>query len=119
MDRILIQGLRLKGHVGVTEEERARPQLLGVDVEVRTDLGRAGTSDDLADTIDYGELLDLIAGIVGDRRSRLLESLAEQIASAIASLEGVSGVTVEIGKEDPPVDQEVDRVAVRIERAAG
>ncbi|HJR44341.1 MAG TPA: dihydroneopterin aldolase [Actinomycetota bacterium] len=116
MDAISIRDLRVKAHVGVTEEERASEQLLIVTVEVATDLRRAGSSDDLGDTIDYGRLTEDVAGLVEQSRSALLEHLAEQIASYIAAMPGVNGVTVEIAKDAPPIQQDVGSVSVRIER---
>ncbi|MEZ5310168.1 MAG: dihydroneopterin aldolase [Microthrixaceae bacterium] len=53
-DRIILRDLRLAGVVGVLPEERVRPQPLSIDIEILTDLTRAGLSDDLDDSVDYG-----------------------------------------------------------------
>jgi len=116
MDSILVTGLRVKSHIGATEEERERAQLLVVNLEIATDLRRAGASDDLADTIDYGRLVTGVERLIAGSRCALLEHLAENIASHIAAIEGVNGVTVEVAKDAPPIEQEVGCVAVRIER---
>ena len=116
MDTIAIRDLRVKAHVGVTEEERAAEQRLIITVEIATDLRRAGTSDDLGDTIDYGLITEELAELVERSRSALLEHLAEQIAAHIAAMPGVNGVTVEVAKAAPPIQQDVGSVSVRIER---
>jgi FolB domain-containing protein len=53
MDRILIEDLEVHFRVGVSEEERARPQRLLITVEMETDVGAAAAADDLQRTIDY------------------------------------------------------------------
>ena len=55
-DCIQLRGLRVVCVVGVLPEERDRPQPLEIDIDIYTDLSAAGQSDDLNDTLDYGEL---------------------------------------------------------------
>ena len=112
----MIRGLRLDAHVGVTEDERARPQPLELNIELDLDLGPAGKSDELSETVDYGEVTALVAGVVGEQRCNLLERLARLVADSIVVNYPVSRVSVEIMKLEPPVDQEVTGLGVRIER---
>jgi FolB domain-containing protein len=116
-DQIVIKGLRLKTRVGVTDEERAQPQPVIVDIAIAADLSVAGTSDDLADTVDYDRTVTEVAALVNSAEARLLEHLATEVASLIVGFRGVQGVTVEIAKETPPVAEEVERIAVRVERS--
>lgn len=116
MDSIIIRDLRVQAHVGATEEERAAPQLLIVGLEIAADLRRAGQTDDLADTVNYGSVTREVTDLIATSRSALLENLAEKIAGHIAAIPGVNGVTVEVAKDSPPIDEEVGYVAVRIER---
>ena len=116
MDSIIIRDLRVQAHVGATEEERAHSQLVIVGLDIATDLRRPGQTDDLVDTVDYGRVTREVAELVAGSRSALLESLAEKIAAHIAAIPGVNGVTVEVAKDSPPIDEEVGYVAVRIER---
>jgi dihydroneopterin aldolase len=119
MDKILIQGLRVDARVGVTPEERARPQTLAIDVEISADLERASESDLLEDTIDYDATTTAIAELVRGSDSRTLEHLAGRIVAIFDGNELVHGVTVEIAKQPPPVTETVDSIAVRIERVRG
>lgn len=116
MDAIIVRGLRVETQVGATEQERSRPQTVIVGLEVAVDLLRAGQTDDLGDTIDYGRLTSEVAGLVETSKCALLEHLAENIAAHIAAMPGVNGVTVEIAKESPPIEEDVGEVAIRIER---
>ena len=116
MDRILVSGLREAGIHGVLPEERVRPQPFEVDLELHVDLARAGASDDLADTVDYGAVCDAVKHIVASESYQLLERLAQRIADACRTDPRVVGVVVEVRKLEPPVDAQVDHVAVRIQR---
>ena len=116
-DLIAIRELRLATHIGVTDEERANPQWVRVTVELEADLRRAGKTDDLTDTINYHWATNEIAAIVRSNSCNLLEYLAGKIASRMTKVEGVHGVTVEIAKESPPVDEDVGAIEVRIHRS--
>jgi 7,8-dihydroneopterin aldolase/epimerase/oxygenase len=116
MDMISINNLRLATHIGVTEEERSEPQWVLVSVELQTDLGAAAKSDELDDTINYHWATNEIAAIVRSSQCRLLEYLAGKIASRMSKIERVLGVTVEVAKESPPVEEDVGGIVVRIER---
>lgn len=116
MDQIVISGLRVKGRVGVTQEERARAQTLIVNITVDVDLAPAAASDNLTDTIDYGAVTVEAAEVIRDSQSKLLEPLAETIAERISANKLVHGVTVEILKESPPIPEATGPVGVRITR---
>ena len=115
-DWIIVRGLRVSAHVGVSEKERSRPQVLLVAVEAWRNLSRAANNDQLADTIDYGVLVQDLTGLVAAIEARLLERVAGLVCDHVLSLPEVSKVVVEIAKESPPVDEQLDYLAVRIER---
>ena len=116
MDTIILRGIRALGAHGVLPEEQARPQPFEVDVELSVDLGPAGRSDALSDTVDYDDLAGRVVEIVEKGGLSLLEALAGQIATACLSDPRVTGVVVTVKKLRPPVPVHVDHVAVRIER---
>lgn len=115
-DRIAIRRLRVPTTIGVGERERAEPQTVVLNLEIETDTARAGATDDLGDTVDYHRAVRLVADLVRSGETKLLERLAERVAAALLELEGVTGVVVEVGKEPPPVEEDVDAVSVRITR---
>jgi dihydroneopterin aldolase len=116
MDRILVAGLREMGVHGVLAEEQQRPQPFQVDLELLVDLGPAGATDTLEDTVDYGAIADAVRRVVADEHHQLLERLAARIADVCRETAGVSGVVVEVRKLQPPIAGQIDYVGVRIER---
>jgi dihydroneopterin aldolase len=117
MDRITLRGMRFEGRHGVSAEERALPQLLEVDIEVQADLSRAAATDDLAETIDYGPLVDVARDIVERGAERLLEAVAGRIADGVlAAAPSASGVVVRVRKLAVPVDADMDHAEVELRR---
>ena len=116
-DRIELRGLRVMGTHGVLAEEQARAQPFEIDLDVETDLSAAGRSDDLAQTLDYGALADIVARVVGGGHAALLEALAERIAEGVLADPAVDSVTVTVRKLRPPVPVDLATAAVRITRS--
>lgn len=117
-DTILLAGMRFEGIHGVSDEERLLPQLLEVDLEVGLDLAAAATSDVLADTLDYGELVETCRRVVEEGTQRLLEAVAGAIADEVARRPGVEAVTVRVRKPAVPIDVEMEFAQVELRRAA-
>ena len=117
-DRIEIRGLRALGRHGVLDEEKSRAQPFEIDLDLEVDLRQAGRSDALADTVDYGAVVDSVQREVEGRHSDLLENLAERIARAVADVAGpqVEGVVVTLRKLRPPVPVDLASAGVRIHR---
>jgi dihydroneopterin aldolase len=115
-DRIELRGLRVLGVIGVLPEERQRAQPFELDIDLEADLTRAGQSDDLADTIDYGEAVARAEQVVTTEKYQLLERVAQRVADELLALDGVVGVQVTIRKLRPPVPQDLTSSAVTIVR---
>lgn len=81
-DRIVLEGMVFHGRHGVLPAERELGQPFVVDVELWLDLGPAGLSDDLAKTVDYGEVHRLAKQVVEGDPVDLTETVAERIANA-------------------------------------
>lgn len=117
MDRIELRGLRVVATHGVLDEERVRAQPFELDLDLALDTAAAATSDDLADTVDYGAVLDTAARIVAGPPRRLLESVAVAVADALLAEPRVRAVTVTLRKLRPPVAHDLDSAGVRVHRA--
>ena len=115
-DRIIIRGLRVLAYCGVLEEEKNRRQPFEINAEVVADLATAGQSDELADTINYGELTAALAELAETGRFSLLEYFAQQVADTLLRAPQASEVTVEVLKLRPPVPEDLDCSGVRITR---
>ena len=115
-DQIELRGLVALGYCGVLQEEQSRAQPLEVDLDVVLDLTKAGASDALEETIDYGVLCAMVERIITTERFALLERLAERITEVSLADERVDEVTVSVRKLRPPVPQQLATSGVRITR---
>lgn len=117
MDKLTLKGMRFYAYHGVFPEERKLGQLFIVDVDLYLDLAPAGESDDLHATINYAEICERIREVVETETFRLIESLAENIASRLLhNYTKVNRVTVRVTKPHPPVAVHFDGVVVEITR---
>lgn len=115
-DRIELRGLRVRGHHGVFAHERRGGQDFLVDVVVSMDLRPAGASDDLADTLHYGELAQAVAAVVAGPPRDLIESVAAEIADGVLEDPRVAAVQVTLHKPSAPIPLTFADVAVVVTR---
>ncbi len=118
-DRITIRGLTAFGRHGVLPHERELGQTFTVDAELELDLARAGASDRLTDTVDYGALTAALAAVVRDERHDLIERLASRLCEVCLADPRVAAVTVTVHKPHAPVPEPVADVAVTLRRERG
>ena len=117
MDRITLSSMRYEGLIGATEEERAFPQMLEVDLLIEADLSAAAASDALADTIDYGPLVTLTERTVEEGSFTLLEGLAGALSERVlAAAPSAGAVTVRVRKLAVPMDVSMDFAEVELRR---
>ena len=116
-DRILLAGVRARGHHGVFEFERAHGQEFVVDVSL--DLGSiasAAEEDDLTRTVDYGAVADALVQVIEGPPVDLIETLAEALAERCLRFAGVRAVELTLHKPQAPITVTFEDVAVRIVR---
>ena len=118
-DRIELRGLRALGHHGALPGEQDQPQPFEIDLDIEADLGRAGETDALADTVDYGAIAAAATGVVGGERWKLLERIAQRIADEVLAADHrVSAVAVTVRKLRPPVPVDLSSAGVRVTRSS-
>ena len=117
-DRIALTGLRVRGHHGVFDFERARrPGLRGRRRARSSTPGPAAASDDLTDTVHYGELAEALAAVIAGEPVDLLETLAGRLAAVCLADARVAAATVTVHKPQAPIPLQFADVAVTIRRA--
>lgn len=105
------------GYHGVFPEETRLGQRFVVDLIVFVDLKKAGETDELEHSVNYGELFRVCKEIVEGKPFKLVEAVAEKIAETVLSqFTLVSEVTIKVIKPDPPIPGHYRSVAVEITR---
>ena len=104
-DLIRLQGMTFSAAHGASPGERTRERRFIVDMEVEADLRRAGATDDLADTVNYSALHDVVREVLLGPPVNLLESLAHRVAERVLGDFPVVAVRVRVAKPGVPVDE--------------
>lgn len=117
MDAIHIDGLKIFARHGVFEEEKKNGQDFYVNAALYTDTERAGSADDLTQTVDYGSVCEAIKKVMTENIYDLIETAAQEVAYAILRGYGlVRSVDIEIKKPHAPIAMEFESVSVKIHR---
>jgi FolB domain-containing protein len=98
MSKISIVDLEVFFCVGVTDEERAKPQRLLITVDMSIDFAVAAVSDRIEKTINYQEVANDVLQYGDGRNWKLIEKLATNLAEFILARYKPHGVSVEIKK---------------------
>lgn len=117
MDEIRIKQLEVFAHHGVFPEENRLGQKFVVSAALRTDLRKAGLSDDLTLSMDYGAVCAEIQQFLTQHTFRLLETAAEQLcAYLLRTLPLLESIQLEIEKPWAPIGLPLKTASVSIER---
>ena len=115
MDIIFIEELRISTMIGIYPREKAMPQTVEMSLQIGTSTARAGSSDDIGDTISYALVVERLRAELSVRQFNLLEKLAEYVAKLVLEDFGAIWVRVSIAKLGMIAG--VKRVGVIIERS--
>ena len=115
-DRILIDSLELSSFIGVPDEERAAAQRLTVNLVLEPLRDFTALGDAIENTVDYFRVCEEVKALALARPRRLLETLAEDLATHLLARFALHAVEVELHKYILP-DTAFVAVALRRERA--
>jgi dihydroneopterin aldolase len=113
---IEISGLSLYTHIGVSAAEREVGQRLLFDIRIDVGESDATETDRIEDTVDYGEVCQLVALVAQQRSYRTLERLCTVVADRIIDEFGAEAVWVKAAKPEPPIPLTVEEVSVEVWR---
>ena len=111
---LFVHDLMLACRIGVHAHERARAQRVRLNLDLGVVETGPALGDELADVVDYQDLVERIRSVVGRRHVNLVETLAEQIAALCLEDPRVRSARVRVEKLDVIADAAA--VGVEIER---
>lgn len=115
-DELTVSGIRCWGHHGVFDHERRDGQTFVIDLTLGLDTAPAAASDDLHDTVDYGNLVAQVKASVESDPVDLVETLAHRVAGVCLSDRRVEWARVTVHKPGAPIEAEFADVALTIRR---
>lgn len=112
---IEVNGIKCYAHHGCLPEETAIGGHYVVDVAMHTNFSLAALEDDLSKTIDYVHVNRVVEEEM-KTPSKLIEHVGQRIVNRLRKeLETIEKLRVKIVKISPPINGDVDNVAIIIE----
>ncbi len=110
--KIIFEDLKIYAYHGVLPEETITGTYYLLNVEIHANIWKATETDDLADTLNYAEINDLIHQEM-QIPSQLLEHVAGRIMKSIKKkFSQVEFISIKITKTNPPMKGEMKGVSV-------
>ena len=117
-DQIFIKGLSLHAYHGVMAYEAKVGQTFTIDLTLDIDLKAAASSDKVADTVSYDQVVDAASRAFCAQRFRLIEAAAGAVADAVlGDFSRVQAVRVVIHKPHAPIAATFRDVGVELFRS--
>ncbi len=83
LDTRFLEGLRVESVIGVFDWEREVEQELRFDVHLQIDMQAAAQTDDVNQALSYVDVAEEITRVTRLTAAKLLEHLAEEVATAL------------------------------------
>lgn len=115
MDIIFLSEVKVQTKLGVPEWERMVEQTIILDLEIAMPHSRSCQTDEIDDTIDYGEVVARIRQTLKENSFKLVEALAEHICQIVLNEFGAPWVKIKVAK--PGILPGVKALGVVIERS--
>ena len=114
MARIDINNMRFYAHHGCFEQEQVIGTHFRVDLLFTTDTAKAEVSDNIADTVSYLDVYQVVKAEMM-QPSHLLEHVARRVGERVlVDFPTVDSVTVKVSKLNPPLGGQMDSVSVEL-----
>ncbi len=117
-DRIYLTGLGFFGFHGVMPEENRLGQRFFIDLVCGLDLGEAGRTDRLDQSVSYADLYDVVQAAFAERRFQLIEALAQHLVDRLfAAFPAIGWLRVTVRKPSAPIAMVAGEAAIEITRS--
>lgn len=114
MATIAINDMRFYAHHGCFEQERIIGTNFRVDLVFDTDTRQAEVTDNIADTVNYLEVYQVVKREM-ELPSNLLEHVARRVGEAVRKeFPAVTAVRVKVSKLNPPLGGQMESVSVEL-----
>lgn len=106
--------MRFYAHHGCFEQEQVIGTHFSVDLSFETDTSKAEVSDNIADTVSYLDVYQVVKAEMM-KPSHLLEHVARRVGEGVLThFPTVDSITVKISKLNPPLGGQMESVSVEL-----
>ncbi|PIR04456.1 MAG: dihydroneopterin aldolase [Candidatus Magasanikbacteria bacterium CG11_big_fil_rev_8_21_14_0_20_39_34] len=115
-DKIILDNAKFFVHLGVSEKELKKKQPIFVTIELLCDIRSAAKEDDIEKTFNWEQIHERMFELISSQQWRLVETLAEKLASCLLKNFSPQAVRVRVEKPSSLKGKKVHFCAVDIER---
>jgi dihydroneopterin aldolase len=116
-DRIILNDLGFYGYHGLFNEEAKLGQRFFIDLQCGVDLSAPGNTDEIGHTVSYADIYDVVKSTFESRRTKLIEALAQNIATALFdAFSDIDWIIVRIRKPEAPIAMVRGEAAIELHR---
>ena len=116
MDYIFIKGLEIYAGHGVFEAENSLGQKFYMNLKLYLDLSKAGRSDCLEDSVNYGEVCKRVTALMQGTRYKLIEAAARAVCvDLFRQYPLISRIEADLEKPQAPVPYAFKTLGVHVE----
>lgn len=116
-DYIEIDNLIVFANHGVFREEETMGQRFMISLKLYADISKAANTDDISNSINYGEVCSFVTEFTKTHRAKLIEKAAQDIAYALLEKYPLlKTVEVKLKKPWAPIGLPLDNVLVNVTR---
>lgn len=116
-DRIVLEGLAFYGYHGVMLEENKLGQRFRIDLELGIDMSEAARTDDVASTVHYGNVYNVVQEAFEEKRFKLIEALGQHIIVRLfETFEKLDWIRIRVRKPEAPLPIVAGEVAIEMLR---
>jgi dihydroneopterin aldolase len=112
-DVIRIEQIEVRAHIGVPDDERSQPQRLTISIAFWPNKSGAELNDNIERAVNYAAVCAEVRKFVGERSDKLIETLADKLASHLLDAFEIRRIKIELRKYVLP---EVEFVSVTVTR---
>lgn len=116
-DRIILSDLGFYGYHGLFNEEEKLGQRFFIDLQCGVDLSPSGNTDEIGHTVSYADIYDVVKLTFEAKRTKLIEALAQNIATALfEAFSDIGWIIVRIRKPEAPIAMVRGHAAIELHR---
>jgi dihydroneopterin aldolase len=116
METLTLKSLQFHAYHGYYEKERKEGNNFEVDLIFKADLRKAGSTDDLNDTIDYQNVLEEVQAVMNGPSMKLIETLTKKIGDRLFEhFARIQSLDVIVRKLNPPLDVNTEYSEIRMQ----
>lgn len=116
-DRIILADLAFYGYHGVMLEENKLGQRFRIDLELGLDMTEAARTDEVAFTISYADVYDLVKEAFEEKRFKLIEALGHHIIVRLfGRFDRLDWIRIKVRKPEAPLPIVAGEAAIEMLR---